>query len=489
MDRRNRGSLSSTPDRYKVLLDIGHVLTSTRRRETLYHSLHEQIRRVLPIHGLAILEYDGTFDQAQFVFRMERGLILPAGQIVKATEIPALRDRIPSSAPVPLPGNSVPGAPALAAPIVDAGELLGAICILGEAGDPFTPDDADVIRIIADMAAVALGNIRHLEENERRRREAETLEEIGRALTISLDLPRVLERVAIAARDLTESDSASVWLLRGKNEVEVAMTAGVSALPRGLVFPVPPALRQQALSGKPFVFENLAQAEPLPDYLRNASGSTSTMAVTLMAEDQMLGALSVGQTVRRRYRSEEIRLLERLGFQAAIAVANARLHEQIFGLSLTDPLTGLPNRRHLEIFLEKEFAAAQRGRRLTLLLLDLDNFKEFNDRRGHQAGDEALCAFANVLADQTRAMNLAARYGGDEFVSILADTDRRGGLTHAARIAKAIEADPLLGPNNIRASVGLASYSPRFAAPAELIRAADRDLYARKSGRAKELPA
>lgn len=482
--------MSSTNDRYKVLLDIAHVLTSTRRTDTLHQSLHEQIRRVLPVRALAILEYDATVDQAQFVFRSEGGVILPVGQIVKGTDIPALRDRQLSSAPgVPLLGTGLPGSPALSVPIMNSGELLGAICILGEVGEPFSPDDAEVIRIIADMAAVTLGNIRHLEENERRRREAERLEEIGRALTASLDLPRVLERVVTAARDLTESDSASVWLLRGRNEVEVAMTAGSSAPPRGLVFPVPPALRQQALSGEPFVFENLAKADLLPDYLRNTSGSTSTMAVTLMAEDQMLGALSVGQMVHRRYRSEEIRLLERLGFQAAIAVANARLHEQIFGLSLTDPLTGLPNRRHLEIFLEKEFAAAQRGRRLTLLLFDLDNFKEFNDRSGHQAGDEALCAFANVLATQTRAMNLAARYGGDEFISILADTDRRGGLTHAARIARAIEADPLLGANGIRASVGVASYTARFASPADIIRAADRDLYARKSGRARILPA
>jgi len=476
--------MSSATDRYKVLLEIGHVLTSARGRETLHHALHQQIRRVLPAHSLAVLDYDPVIEQAEFVFRTEGEVIQPAGQVVKAIDIPALRERGPSTLPgIPLLGSPPPGTPTLSVPITSAGEILGAICILGVVGQPFTPEDIETLAIIGDMAGITLGNIRHLEENERRRREAERLEEIGRALTASLDLPRVLERVVAAARDLTESDSASVWLLRGRNEVEVAMTAGKSAPPRGLRFPVPAEVRQQALSGQPFVFEDVAQADLLPDYLREASGSMSIMAVALFAEDQMLGALSVGQTAHRRYRSEEIRLLERLGFQAAIAVANARLHERIFSLSLTDPLTGLPNRRHLEIFLEKEFAAAKRGRQLTLLLFDLDNFKEFNDRAGHQAGDEALCAFASVLANQTRAMNLAARYGGDEFVSILADTDRRGGLTHAARIAREVKADPLLGANGIRASVGVASYSARITTPADLIRAADRDLYARKSGR------
>jgi diguanylate cyclase (GGDEF)-like protein len=173
--------------------------------------------------------------------------------------------------------------------------------------------------------------------------------------------------------------------------------------------------------------------------------------------------------------------VERLSYQAAIAVANARLHEQIIGLSLTDPLTGLPNRRHLEMFLEKEFAAARRGRRLAVILFDLDNFKGYNDTAGHQAGDEALRAFGDVLLAQTRAMNLAARYGGDEFITVLADVDRAGALTHAERIAEAVGQHALLNGANIRTSAGVAIYDPRMESPAELIRAADADLYARKA--------
>ena len=320
-----------------------------------------------------------------------------------------------------------------------------------------------------------------------RRRESDRIEEIGRALTASLDLPKVLERIVTAALELTDADSAAVWLLRDSDSVEAAMTAGKVALPRGLVFPFPESMRTAAVARQPLLFEDLQNANGLPDYIRRLTRTASSMAVMLVAENAFLGALSIGHTEQRRYHDEEIRLLERLSYQAAIAVANARLHEQIMALSLTDPLTGLPNRRSLELFLEKEFAAAKRGRRLTVILYDLDNFKEYNDRVGHQAGDEALRAFGGVLVQQTRAMNLAARYGGDEFISILADTDRRGGITHAARIARAIAADPILSAAGLRASAGIATYSARMNEPADLIRAADRDLYARKGG--KELRA
>ena len=201
---------------------------------------------------------------------------------------------------------------------------------------------------------------------------------------------------------------------------------------------------------------------------------------TLAVAQGFIGALSVRHGTVRRYSPDEVQLLSRIADQAAIAVTNARLHESMQALSLTAPLTQLPNRRHLEMFLTKEFAAARRGRRLAVVLYDLDNFKAYNDSAGHQAGDDALRAFGAVLARNTRAMNISARYGGDEFITVLTDVDRRGTLRHVERIAQVVADDPLLGPAGIRASAGMALYSERHESPEALIRAADRDLYRRK---------
>lgn len=152
-------------------------------------------------------------------------------------------------------------------------------------------------------------------------------------------------------------------------------------------------------------------------------------------------------------------------------------------MAFTDILTHLPNRRHARVFLENEFAAAQRGRLLAVVLFDLDQFKLYNDSYGHQAGDEALEAFAQVLARTTRRMNLSSRFGGEEFVSVLAGSDPDGAAIFADRVRMALRALNL-GDGPLTVSAGVAAYHPSMHSPDELLAAADHALYeAKRQGR------
>jgi diguanylate cyclase (GGDEF)-like protein len=155
--------------------------------------------------------------------------------------------------------------------------------------------------------------------------------------------------------------------------------------------------------------------------------------------------------------------------------------DQAEGLALTDELTGIANRRHARLILDQEFAAAQRGRQLAVVLFDLDHFKRYNDRHGHAAGDEALRAFGAVLRQTTRQMNLSARYGGEEFISILSDSDVPGALVFLDRVRRGLADAPLPHPG-FTFSAGLATFTPGMKDADELIAAADTALY-----RAKEL--
>ena len=152
-------------------------------------------------------------------------------------------------------------------------------------------------------------------------------------------------------------------------------------------------------------------------------------------------------------------------------------------MALIDFLTGLPNRRHLEIVLSSEFAAAERGHQMAVVMFDLDEFKLVNDRRGHSAGDQTLQAFAKILLKNTRAENLSARFGGEEFVTVLRDTSREEAEHFAARVLDETRAWPLpWGKQTV--SAGVASYEAGMGSYELLLGAADLALYqAKEAGR------
>jgi len=153
---------------------------------------------------------------------------------------------------------------------------------------------------------------------------------------------------------------------------------------------------------------------------------------------------------------------------------------EVEDMAFTDLLTRLPNRRHARLFLENEFAAAERGRQLSIVLFDLDHFKNFNDTYGHSAGDELLAAFGGILEKTTRRMDLSGRFGGEEFVSILTSTDTEGALVFADRIRESLHDVVLTGGARATVSGGVATYHSSMRSPDELLAAADTALYEAK---------
>jgi diguanylate cyclase (GGDEF)-like protein len=174
----------------------------------------------------------------------------------------------------------------------------------------------------------------------------------------------------------------------------------------------------------------------------------------------------------------------------ATALANGltteRLHAQRAEaelMALTDELTNLPNRRFVERFLDREFAAAIRGRPLTLAVFDIDNFKDYNDRFGHAAGDQALVTFAELLDDKTRKMDFSARHGGEEFLTVLSSCDLEGGLHFVERVRTALQEVEFIA-GQITVSVGVAAFQVGMTSANELLAAADKALYlAKQDGR------
>jgi diguanylate cyclase (GGDEF)-like protein len=170
----------------------------------------------------------------------------------------------------------------------------------------------------------------------------------------------------------------------------------------------------------------------------------------------------------------------------ALAAVSELLHRErraAEAMALMDALTGLPNRRQAELTLDAQFAAAVRGRKVAVVLYDLDRFKRINDEHGHDAGDAVLRAFADVLRSNTRRMDVTARFGGEEFLSIVGDCDLSDAVRFADRVLDQTRALTVAG-GGITVSAGVAAYDDGMGSHEVLVAAADRALYqAKEAGR------
>jgi diguanylate cyclase (GGDEF)-like protein len=204
------------------------------------------------------------------------------------------------------------------------------------------------------------------------------------------------------------------------------------------------------------------------------------------AERGVIGVLVLGSSLREgAFSPEDVTVLQGLADQATLGLERARLYQEQKTQAMTDALTGLANLRQLELVLAQELARSKRASsEMSVIFSDLDGFKEVNDRFGHSVGDAALKLYAGTLVETLRAGDVAARYGGDEFVCVLPGAD----LAHAQAVAERLQrhfAAQLsmtagLSQAQTSVSVGIAVYPADGTTAEELLAAADANLIAAK---------
>lgn len=202
--------------------------------------------------------------------------------------------------------------------------------------------------------------------------------------------------------------------------------------------------------------------------------------IPLKAKNGVVGVLYLYLKPGSRVEGARMHFLESIGAMLGAAISNSILYEETKMLALHDHLTGLANKRLLNIELERNFALAKRYLRpLSCLMIDLDHFKKYNDSHGHVAGDTLLQSVSRAVAASLRETDFAARYGGEEFCVLLPET----ALERAVLVAEKIRAAVKTG-TDITASLGAAAFDPAMSGPGELVEAADKALYiAKERGR------
>ena len=208
------------------------------------------------------------------------------------------------------------------------------------------------------------------------------------------------------------------------------------------------------------------------------------MFVPLWQREQATGYLGLyRRRDQERFTSEETRMALLLGAWTGTAIENLRLAESLERLAVTDDLTQVYNYRFLKSALRREIRRAGRfGQELSLIMLDVDNLKVYNDRNGHLRGSFLLKEIAGLLAEQVRTFDLVAKYGGDEFTIILPQTGREGAMVVAERIRAAVAGHsfPSAADGSITVSLGVALFPTDGSDSHSLIAAADRALYVAK---------
>lgn len=325
--------------------------------------------------------------------------------------------------------------------------------------------------------------------NERLRAKVDELQllyENARTLSSTLALDEVLERITRALPAHLEVPRFSLMLQTpdGRLEVKTTTPAGVGTPTDGSV--TEGVCRHAAVTGKSVYVPDLAADTRFRPHPHPDAASGSLLVVPLVHGGEVLGVLNFQRSVVADFSADEIEFFTAVASQAAMAVKNARLHEQTVALSVTDPLTQVPNRRFLFAQLESEVARAGRfGTPVSLVMIDIDHFKKLNDREGHPAGDEVLRQVASLLRRSVRRVDTLARYGGEEFAVLLPQLPRKEALDVAEKLRAAVATAPLphgaeqpLG--KITISVGVATLPDDAPDMDQLVDRADAALYASK---------
>lgn len=244
-------------------------------------------------------------------------------------------------------------------------------------------------------------------------------------------------------------------------------------------------------NGQPLVVRDLVEAGHTPAPAERRYKTKSFISYPILIGGRKVGVLNMTDKAGGgSYDEIDLSLLETIGPQMALALDRAEWHEkaeQFQLMSITDPLTGLLNRRYMEERLTEEIKRSTRhGYAMSFMMIDIDDFKPYNDRNGHQAGDLALEMTAQCLKSALRSADVASRYGGEEFSILLPQTTLDEACAIAERIRRRVQrtrfphgkAQPL---SAITISVGVSSLAPALDTPAAIIGAADRALYSAKS--------
>ncbi|MFL5757216.1 MAG: diguanylate cyclase [Chloroflexota bacterium] len=392
-------------------------------------------------------------------------------------------------------GETIPGTDdvdesMLVVPLRHDGAVVGVITLSKLGLRQFDDEDLRLLTILADQAATALTSARLLGQTQELAAELRRLLDMSGALSASLD-PRAVANLIgeHLARSVGAEEAVVSYWDRANDRL---LTLGYFPTARiGEVDAVyslggyPTTRRVLTEQVEATIDADDPEADPAEVALLRQQGMRGVVMLPLVAKGESIGLVELLGRQRVAVDPTKRALARTMANEAAMALENARLYENARNLADRDPLTGFYNHRYLHERLGEEVVRARRTNRpLSVLMLDLDEFKLVNDTFGHLFGDRVLVHVAERVRSTLRGSDVAARYGGDEFAVILPDTDASAARNVAERIVRMLADTPFRAdgrtPVPVLASIGVATHPDDGRTATDLIAAADRALFRSK---------
>lgn len=475
---------------YELLTEIGKAISSRLDQDEVLRTIQVELGQIFDTSHFYIAFQEG--EEIRFELEVRDNRVLPkrtrevrnafteyvirSGEpLLIRSDLETMRNRLGIS--------HVPKRPAkclIAAPIFLGSKPTGIMVAMNPDREfVFEQRDLDVLVTAAGQVSVAVENARLFADEQRRSRQLAFLNNVSRTAISSDDPVHMLSQIASEIQKNFSFDHIGIGLLDyGTKEVEIKAEAGATAHATNRRIPLGTGiLGRVARTGERALVQNALPGNLtgiLPD-------SRAILCIPITYGESLLGVLNIESRAENAFLPQDVLILNTLADLLATALHNAFVFQKLQQQSITDGLTGIKTRRFFWEALSAEWKRASRsGRPFSVVLIDLDKFKEVNDSMGHFEGDLVLARVGRLLEQKSRQSNVVARYGGDEFIVLMPDTGAEQAQVLAERLRQWLASDPMLSEHNVTGSFGVASFPMHGFSIEDIIRVADAGMYVSK---------
>jgi diguanylate cyclase (GGDEF)-like protein len=474
---------------FELLTQIGQVVSSRLDADEVLLAIHRELGRLFDTRNFSVAFVEG--ESVRFELEVEEGRVKakrsrPQANGVTEYIVKTGRPLLVRSGMDQLQlelGLVHSGRPArcfAGVPIVMHGRPVGVMAAQHyERDGVYDQRDLEVLQTAAGQVAVAMENARLFAEQQQRARYLGFLNNVSQTAISSQNAEEMMAEIVSEVQKNFQFDHIGIGILDyATKDIEIRAEAGTTAKALGKRVPLGTGvLGRVARTNEMVLVQNTGEGH----LLGILPQSRSVLCLPVSYGETLLGVLNVESQRENAFAEQDVLILRTLADLLATALHNSFVFQKMEQQSITDGLTGVKTRRFFLESVQAEWKrSARAGRPFSLVLIDLDRFKEINDAMGHLEGDLVLARVGRLLEQKCRQSNVVARYGGDEFVILMPETGVEQAHTLSERLRLWVAGDPMLAERKLTGSFGVATFPLHGAGVEDILRMADAGMYISK---------